>query len=215
MHFCQGQEPKTVYLADNCWDFFYCNILPKAKYQEGIVDALQNLAIEGHSWRGDDSRLVIVVHIRQTDGRKYPISFFESVVLGLKSVEPDARIIVHSDEEIEQSTFPAGVEFMDNEESTGITDVLKDFIRADVLVASLSSLSYAAGLSRVGRPVISGIDPSRLGLMSLPGWYMVEAGSKHETDLNFYRAIVTEALAWKQKASAGKTERRHGEIVRH
>lgn len=174
--------------------------LVPSKYQEGIVDALQNLAIEGLWNDSGDSRLVIVVHIRQADGMRHPIPVYVSAVTGLKSVAPDAHIIVHSDGHIAQSSFPAGVEFKDRR--TNITDVVKDFIRADVLVISQSSFSNAAGLFRLGRPVLAWTDKNRLGMMNLPGWHVLGKGEK-ETDLNYYIAIVAEALAWKHKA-AGK-----------
>jgi len=175
--------------------------LMPSKYQDGIIDALQNLAIE-HSWNdGADSRLLIVVHIRQTDGMKHPMSVYASAVAGLKSVEPGAHIILHSDGPIEQGTFPEDVEFKGG--GADIVDVLKDFIRADLFVASRSSFSLAAEYFTLGRPVLSWTDPGRPGLVNLPGLHVLGIGEEN-TDPNFYRAIATEAWAWKHKA-AGKT----------
>jgi len=216
-------SPEIAYVSDNCWDFFYCALeRNEAEVVRPMVDALQKVYGAGDTEQqskvyGDvvdpDLPLTVAVHIRRTDGRKLSYEHFINVMGHLRDVTADVRFVVHSDEKknivFEQIAKPLMKRYHDDERgvevvireprSTTLTQVLQELIGADVLIASMSSLSNTAGLYNLGqRPVLAPYDKERKGLTNLPGWYVLQDTAATESR-EFYESVVAEARRWKEK----------------
>ena len=163
-----------------------------------MVEALQGLYESNHrnNVRTNDTVLTIAVHIRLADGRKIALDYFSHVIRQLHLVEPDAHVVVHTDDAGKvRGKLPGHVVIRDPS-TISMVQVLNELIEADVLVASLSSLSNTAGLYNLGRPVLAPFDNTREGLSNLPGWHSLQVGGN--ADEQFYKSVVAEAAAFKQ-----------------
>jgi len=200
---------KVAYVNDNCWDFFYCSIQRNEDHVvKPMVYALQELYRNSNDQRrdDDDDNLTIAVHIRGTDAgkRKMRMGYYEEIIQQLCLVAPEARVIVHTDDTSIRDRIkdlPSHV-IVHDPSSTTILQVLQDLMHSDLLVGSISSLSYAAGLYNLGRPVLSPYDHSRIGLANLPGIHLIaKDGNKSQS---FYKSVIVEAKEWKKKSTSLK-----------
>ena len=147
----------------------------------------------GNADSGIGTTLTVAVHVRRGDSgeRKVLAEFYISVVdeLWRAAMRMGARpqIVVHTDGVVEEVTVElaldkiAALDGIDvvvygRDSRVDLTTVVHHLVEADILVASMSSLSHAAGLLRdanSGRmPVIHPLTRERPGMVAL-GWTMI------------------------------------------
>lgn len=209
---CRNATPGTVFLADNCWDFFYCS-LKRGENVTEIQKALDVLS-KGYATRHHPgfSRLTAVVHIRRADSqnRQSSDTFYTRLIQELVDADDqNLQVIVHTDEQnpSRERLLPQldkKYEVTIRGRAAPLQEVFNDMAHADILVASKSSLSNSAGmLGRQGRPVLSPFDKTRQGLSNLKGWRVLrESGSGFEmfndwkwgsVDQDFYKEVLADA----------------------
>lgn len=208
---CRNATPGTVFLADNCWDFFYCSLKrgDNVTEMQKVLDVLsKGYATRHHGF----SRLTAVVHIRRADSRKRQSSgtFYTRLIQELvDAADQHLQVIVHTDEKnpSRERLLPQldkKYEVTIRGRAVPLQEVFNDMAQADILVASKSSLSNSAGMmGRQGRPVLYPFDKSRQGLSNLKGWRVLrESGFGFEmfydwkwgsVDQNFYKEVLVDA----------------------
>jgi hypothetical protein len=201
---CQNASATTVFVADNCWDYFYCALKRDENVTVPMEHAFVRLragymgirresnAVTTSSITEQATRiLTLVVHIRRTDSgrRKLSSSYYSHLIRQLVDASPNGdmqlSVIVHTDQakSSKRKLLPElgdsyNVTIRDKT-SVSMQTVFDDMVQADIFVTSRSSLSNAAALmGRVGRPVLYPFDKTRVGLSSLQGWTMLRESGK-------------------------------------
>jgi hypothetical protein len=219
---CQNASSgAVVFSADNCWDFFYCQLKKAdnatiATLETAVLQVLNKGYRERHKNPFPDHHqlLTVVVHIRRGDSRRRKMgsAFYSNVISQLMDAAGgNLRIVIHTDAQgaTRQGLLPglashANVTIRDY--SVSIQEVFDEMVQADIFVASRSSLSNAAGLlGRPGRPILYPFDKSRMGLSSLRGWRVLRQSAKDmecfdrpnwkwdQVDSDFYRQVIADA----------------------
>lgn len=195
----------TIFMADNCWDFFYCT-LKQHKNVTLIEEAFGRLRAgyirqkldsdNNTSSVSELSSLKVVVHIRRTDSgrRKISSAYYSNLIRELVSASGTngtgrLSIVVHTDQEgtSRRNLLPElegsyNITIQDKNSVTMQT-VFHEMVQADIFITSRSSLSNAAALmGRPNRPVLYPFDKKRVGLSSLRGWTLLRQSGMDATE---------------------------------
>lgn len=181
-------DPKIVYIADNCWDVFWCphqdDKLYKAWYE--VLPRLQRVftSLSRNNTKFDPAVVNIAVHIRGGDAknriiglssRVTPLTYYINImkVLRSKFQALDRKIMfwVHTDEieEAENIKNTLAHEQFSMEFYTGSTSLyfaMNQMLHSDILVVAKSSLSYS--MAMIGN--MTAIVPDCYDRVPLPHW---------------------------------------------
>jgi hypothetical protein len=198
------QSKTTVFVNDNCWDFFYCEL---KEGDPSIVDNVQrtfSTLYQGYMQTHEpvfQKHLTVVAHVRRGDSgqRKIGSSFYSNIIRHLIDASGGAlHVIIHTDSNVtdRKSLLPElelSYDVTIRDKDSSITSAFNDMVQADIFLASRSSFSNAAALlSRPGRPTLYPLDKTRLGLSSLNGFHILRGKRVieefHRTELK-WRAV--------------------------
>lgn len=140
----------SVFVADNCWDFFWCHtkLMRRIWLEEVwpvVKDAYDSTPKPNLLWEGGELR--VVAHIRQTDGFHVKMDYYRRSFEALG--RSDAQLFVHSDGELsprDLAQLPSNVVVYSP--NTNLRYVIHQMVQADVFIAACSSLSNVVALLR-------------------------------------------------------------------
>jgi hypothetical protein len=105
---CQKHSDSTVFVSDNCWDFFYCELEKgDPKIKKRMEEALAQVAAaymqkNQKQPRTPNDPLSVVVHMHRGDGKRTHSGYYANLIRGLvdASTQQDDRlkIIIHTDQ---------------------------------------------------------------------------------------------------------------------
>jgi hypothetical protein len=202
---CPSQR-RTVYMADNCWDHFWCVTMREAKgralWYDAVLPVVRALYMaprqsemdallgQGAGLGWGASVVNVVCHIRRGDAitrssldNGYYLRIFAAVRLRLDEEGAQYRFWVHTDDDNEtiQAAFSAAdTSIMRN---APMRLLAHQMITADVFITSISSLSYSFALLANTTTLFPACDSSR-PLHDLRQWHAVPCDSTEYLNLS-------------------------------
>lgn len=160
----------SVYTADNCWDYFYCDgnwpdqwYTVQTRVRTAFLNSAKAYSVDMEN-NGPTAKRV-VIHIRQGDGKKIPHQYFHDVIDMLKEEfeinGENATFHIETDgyKNDFQSFEDKGVIVEDR--TTSLKVAFRRMVTADVFVASTSGLSDSAALLSLGQVIWPGCENER------------------------------------------------------
>lgn len=157
-------EAGRVYIADNCWDYLFCHTVRSPRFAELWAEVRTEILEDYYATPKPETGFAanqtnILVHIRRGDAAWMiqSDSYFLGAIRALRTRFPGARFWIHTNEPGELNaeytatdTVVAQARMRTTEDSRGWENatarMMHQFIEADVLILSWSSLSNALGL---------------------------------------------------------------------
>jgi len=174
------RDGRTVYIGDNCWDYFYCNgawpdqwLKVQPRVQQAFLDASKAYSVDDEGKNSTTTH--VVLHVRRGDGIQLPLDYFERVINILaRELQTDGtyaifRVQTDGNKQDFKRFEERGV-IVDDAASTSLETSVRRMVTADVFVASMSSLSLSAALINTGNVIYPGCASAKIGRRPLPSW---------------------------------------------
>lgn len=187
-----AHDGKSVYTADNCWDFFYCHSVSWAdqwynkvqpRVREAFLESSKAYSVDMEKRGPNDKR--VVLHIRRGDipkQRTLQNEYYHNVIDMLKEeFEKDGNhVTFHMETDGYKKEFQSFTDkgVIVEDRTSSLKSAFRRMVTADVFVASRSSFSEAAAMLSSGQVIWPECNsalpakdsPRRAGMHLPPTW---------------------------------------------